>query len=87
MRQKSMAHNPNLTEAMMDVNREATLKLFHEMHVAVMIHGHVHRPGITQYWDAEHNQWLTRYILADWDSQGNYLRYQKGEFTLCFFEG
>jgi len=59
-REKSMA--------IMDVNAEEIAKLFHAHEVKIMIHGHTHRPA------THRDQHGVRYVLPDWDCEGQVVR-------------
>ncbi len=85
MREKSQQQAMELTQTMMDVNKESVLKTFSDFKITLMIHGHVHKPGVHFYWDSLKQEWLTRYVLADWDIMGNFLRYDNDQFELAYF--
>jgi UDP-2,3-diacylglucosamine hydrolase len=85
MRKKSEQSGQVLDKKMMDVAEHTVLEEFHAFNANIMIHGHVHLPGIHRYWDEQKQQWLTRYVLADWDAQGNYLCYNNQQLTLAYF--
>lgn len=80
LRDRSMAQGQALTEEMMDVAEVSVQEAFHGYQVDVMIHGHVHRPGVHVYTTT------IRYVLADWDTMGNYLRHDdQNGFSLNYF--
>jgi UDP-2,3-diacylglucosamine hydrolase len=80
MREKSTVQGKLLDDKMMDVAEEAVTEDFDQFQAEIMIHGHVHRPGIHLY-----QQQQCRYVLADWDRYGNYLCYEHQQFTLGYF--
>ncbi|KTD35580.1 UDP-2,3-diacylglucosamine hydrolase [Legionella moravica] len=57
----------------MDVVTEAVLKHMKQHQVRILIHGHTHKPGLTQY----QNQLLEmqRFVLSDWDDTPQVLCY------------
>jgi UDP-2,3-diacylglucosamine hydrolase len=84
MRQKSMMQGQRLTLDMMDVAETAVQEDFDAYQANIMIHGHVHRPGIHIYQNKQGAP-LTRYVLADWGTMGNFLRYDGQQFDLVYF--
>lgn len=53
--------NTTKTMDQMDVVSESVTKHMKQFHVATLIHGHTHKPGLTCYDN------LKRYVLSDWD--------------------
>jgi UDP-2,3-diacylglucosamine hydrolase len=84
MRQKSMMQGQQLTLDMMDVEEKAVQEDLNAYQVNTMIHGHVHRPGIHIFRN-EQGLSFTRYVLADWGTMGNFLRYDGQQFDLVYF--
>lgn len=85
MRAKSMSSGKQLTMEMMDVSAFTVGEEFAIYDVDIMIHGHVHRPGIHHYKNPLTHHPLWRYVLADWDAMGNFLRYDGQRFDLMYF--
>ena len=68
LRGKSSAENANKAENIMDAAETAVTQLFYEQGVAVIVHGHTHRPHSHYYGNN------TRYVLGDWGEQLHYLK-------------
>ena len=71
MRQQSQQHQQaQMQQAaqIMDVNLTAVDALFATSQADIMIHGHTHRPAVHQH---DHG---VRYVLSDWESDGDSLR-------------
>lgn len=64
LRDKSMENNKMKSAEIMDVSDEAVSDALKKYPVAKMIHGHTHRPMISD----------TRIVLDAWHEHGNYLR-------------
>lgn len=60
----------------MDVNEAYTEQYFQKREVTRMIHGHTHRPATHDYEGGRY-----RYVLSDWDIQGDYLKLERGKIT------
>ncbi len=58
-------------DAIMDVNMDAVAQLFEQQNVAVLIHGHTHRPAIHTH--NANGRKVTRWVLQDWHNVGGYL--------------
>jgi UDP-2,3-diacylglucosamine hydrolase len=84
MRKQSSTQGKILDEKIMDVCERTVAEEFEQYQARIMIHGHVHRPGVHAYWQQKNQQWQWRYVLADWDKKANYLRYADGAFTLHY---
>lgn len=84
MRAKSIAQGKILDEKIMDASEQTIAEDLEKFQVEIMIHGHVHRPGVHAYWNTQRKQWQWRYVLADWDEKANYLCYHQGQFTLHY---
>jgi UDP-2,3-diacylglucosamine hydrolase len=84
MRQKSQQQGEYLNDAMMDVVEADVMQEFNHYDADIMIHGHVHRPAIHIYDNQAQKRY--RYVLADWNQQGNYLRFDKQGFELRYFD-
>ena len=76
-RDASKAHTGSTAMDIMDVNEDAVLKAFETHHVKRMIHGHTHRPAVHRH-RLSSGQSAERIVLADWYSEGSYLRVDPG---------
>ncbi len=77
LREKSGAEMQHKKNAIMDVNPQTVEQTMKNLNVDILIHGHTHRPGISQL--AENKQRIT---LGDWHPEPSYLSWNNGEFTL-----
>ena len=68
MREGSRAAQKEKSMAIMDVNPTEIKKLFRSHSVELIIHGHTHRPGMHL------TEGGTRYVLPDWDCDGDAVR-------------
>ena len=68
MREGSREAQKEKSMAIMDVNPAEIERLFDAHDIKLMIHGHTHRPDIHQTAGG------TRYVLPDWDCDGDALR-------------
>lgn len=57
----------------MDVVTDAVVKHMAKFQVLTLIHGHTHKPGISNYETG--NKMLTRFVLSDWDDTPHLLCY------------
>jgi UDP-2,3-diacylglucosamine hydrolase len=78
IRAASKSHKANATMQIMDANRDAINATFERHHVALMIHGHTHRP--TDEWIDTPTGRKRRIVLSDWQQNYGYLEWQDGEF-------
>ena len=77
LRSLSIDAASNKPEDIMDVNQNAVSAAMRDAGVAVMVHGHTHRPGRHQCATGE------RIVLGDWTAQSGWLlREQGSELTL-----
>jgi len=77
LRSMSVDAASNKPEDIMDVNQNAVSAAMRDAGVAVMVHGHTHRPGRHQCATGE------RIVLGDWTAQSGWLlREQGSELTL-----
>ena len=77
LRSMSVDAASNKPEDIMDVNQNAVSVAMRDAGVAVMVHGHTHRPGRHQCATGE------RIVLGDWTAQSGWLlREQGSELTL-----
>ncbi|WP_298624988.1 UDP-2,3-diacylglucosamine diphosphatase [uncultured Legionella sp.] len=67
----SKKHNKPMDE--MDVVKETVIAHMSKFKVSTLIHGHTHKPGITEYDTGIHK--LTRFVLSDWDDRPKLLCY------------
>jgi UDP-2,3-diacylglucosamine hydrolase len=72
-RDASKAHTGSAAIEIMDVNSDSVAQAFAEHQVLRMIHGHTHRPAVHQH-ALKNVSYGTRVVLADWYSDGSYLR-------------
>lgn len=68
MREGSRAALQEKSMAIMDVNSGEIERLFSTYEVKHIIHGHTHRPGV------HHSPGGVRYVLPDWDCEGDLSR-------------
>jgi len=80
MRAQSVAANENKADNIMDVTPAAIDAAMDEAGVALMVHGHTHRPAIHPLDGARR-----RVVLGDWDRCGWKLRLDHGDVELCCF--
>ena len=85
LRQASRKATAEKNQEIMDVNQQATEKLFIDSDVDLMIHGHTHRPKIHK--KSINNVETTRIVLGDWYETGSYLRINdSSEFKIETFQ-
>ena len=65
--------NQTKTMAEMDVVPESVIKHMSEYKISTLIHGHTHKPGLTNHHN--NSQELKRYVLSDWDDSPSILCY------------
>lgn len=67
----------NTTKSMdeMDVVADAVIKHMNSYQLFILIHGHTHRPGLTEY--NNNSRKLQRYVLSDWDDTPRFLCYDR----------
>ncbi len=82
MREQSKAANANKAENIMDVTPEEVVALMRQTRCETLIHGHTHRPGVT---DVPLGATIgTRYVLGDWDRCGWFIRFGDAQELVCF---
>jgi len=64
-------------EDIMDANADAVIRAFNEHNVALMIHGHTHRPDVHDL--VVNEKPVKRIVLGDWYSQGSVLEFSDPE--------
>lgn len=69
IRMKSMQHNENKAENIMDVTPEEVSRAIQKAHVSHLIHGHTHRPAVHDV-DLGSGNKGTRWVLGDWGEDG-----------------
>ena len=79
LRKKSDVHKANTSMQIMDANTQAIDTMFAKHNVALMIHGHTHRPGDHAQ---QHQPPRRRIVLSDWQQDYGYLEWQGGEFRV-----
>ncbi len=72
LREQSQQSTADKQEAIMDVNQDATDRVFIDNNVRLLIHGHTHRPAI--HHKKVNAMDTTRIVLGDWFEHGSYLR-------------
>lgn len=75
MRQQSKQAKPLKTLDIMDVVKEDVLADMQAHQVFTVIHGHTHKPGLSEY--EENGLVYKRYVLSDWDDRATFLCYDK----------
>lgn len=81
-RQQSTEANSNKAEDIMDVTPDEVSRVLSEAGSQLMIHGHTHRPAIHRL--QVNGQPAKRIVLADWDSDINWLSWNASGFQLNF---
>jgi UDP-2,3-diacylglucosamine hydrolase len=74
-RKESMERGESLSDEIMDVNQEAVAAALQEYGVAVMLHGHTHRPAVHSVDLGDRK--ATRIVLGDWYEQGSVVRWDE----------
>lgn len=82
MRRESRRANANKPENIMDVTPHEVAALMHRTGCTTLIHGHTHRPGISEV--PLGDTVGTRYVLGDWDRCGWFIRFGKAPELACF---
>ena len=72
LRSMSIDAASNKPEDIMDVNQDAVVSVMRDADVAVMVHGHTHRPDRHQHDTGE------RIVLGDWTAQAGWLLREQG---------
>lgn len=72
-RLQSQQHSASVDQDIMDVNEEAVAGAFRKHGVAIMLHGHTHRPAIHTIDLGDRN--ARRIVLGDWYEQGSVVRW------------
>ncbi|HAU1151630.1 TPA: UDP-2,3-diacylglucosamine diphosphatase [Legionella pneumophila] len=62
---KISLNNHHKSIEQMDIVKEAAIRHMSENNAEILIHGHTHKPGLTNY--SYEGKILTRYVLSDWD--------------------
>lgn len=83
LRAQSQSMNAMKASDIMDVNHAQVISAFSRHKVAVMIHGHTHRPAVHEV-NAE-GVLAKRYVLGDWQDKGWYIRWDGKSFELQDF--
>ncbi len=80
-RQESTSRNQAIDDFLMDVNDGAVREAFRAHGVALLIHGHTHRPAIHR--EELDGVPVQRIVLGDWYEQGSVLRWDRGKVDLA----
>ena len=72
LRSRSAAANDSKPAMVMDVNPQAVTDAMERHGVALLIHGHTHRPAIHRFATADRKA-ARRIVLGDWYAQGSVL--------------
>ncbi|HAU1320244.1 TPA: UDP-2,3-diacylglucosamine diphosphatase [Legionella pneumophila] len=62
---KISLNNHHKSIEQMDIVKEAAIRHMSKNNAEILIHGHTHKPGLTNY--SYEERILTRYVLSDWD--------------------
>ncbi|HAT1866470.1 TPA: UDP-2,3-diacylglucosamine diphosphatase [Legionella pneumophila] len=62
---KISLNNHHKSIEQMDIVKEAAIRHMSENNTEILIHGHTHKPSLTNY--SYEGKILTRYVLSDWD--------------------
>ncbi|HAT1819746.1 TPA: UDP-2,3-diacylglucosamine diphosphatase [Legionella pneumophila] len=62
---KISLNNHHKSIEQMDIVKEAAIRHMSENNIEILIHGHTHKPSLTNY--SYEGKILTRYVLSDWD--------------------
>ena len=85
LREKSRNHNRYLPHEITDVTLEEVLRIMRQMNVALLIHGHTHRPAIHDF--LINKKPAKRIVLGAWHENGSAFRYfYNGECELFSFK-
>lgn len=85
-RRRSMASNQRKATEIMDVAQRSIEQAFRQTSLALMVHGHTHRPG--KHLLQVDGRACTRYVLPDWDydhgqpARGGWLAIDRNGITL-----
>ena len=74
-RLQSEQHKEQSSQQIMDVNQGAIVEIFRETSVAILLHGHTHRPAVHKFDLGERT--VTRIVLGDWYEQGSVVRWDE----------
>lgn len=78
LRSQSDVEKSMKADAIMDVNADAVTDAFRRSGVAVIVHGHTHRPAKHEYSIDAHE--CVRWVLQDWHEVGGYLAIDNGKW-------
>lgn len=74
VRESSQA-NRSKPESQMEIVASTMLEHMQQSHVAIVVHGHIHKPGVTTHDDR--GVTYRQYVLSDWDDNPRILCYDK----------
>ena len=83
MRADSTSANRNKSQAIMDVNPQAVVKVMEKHQVQHLIHGHTHRPDIHAL--TANGEPACRYVLGAWHSEGSMVKVTADKIELIAF--
>jgi UDP-2,3-diacylglucosamine hydrolase len=83
-RAASLAHGKSLDDDISDVNDDAIAASFREHGMAVMLHGHTHRPAVHRV-DID-GESAKRIVMGDWYAQGSVVRWDENGPVLSAME-
>lgn len=84
LREQSQAATRDKQAEIMDVNADAVKKAFIDNDIALIIHGHTHRPAVHEL--TVNNKPVKRIVLGDWFDQGSLLAFNNStDFELISF--
>lgn len=82
MREESKRANANKAQNIMDVTPGEVVALMQRMGCTTLIHGHTHRPGVSDVPLGDTTG--TRHVLGDWDRCGWFIRFRGTPELACF---
>ncbi len=83
LRSRSDAEKQHKRMEIMDVNQDAVAKMLRHYHYPRLIHGHTHRPNRHEH--VVDGKPCVRWVLGDWDKEGNALRCDVGGCAVLRF--
>ncbi|WJD47663.1 UDP-2,3-diacylglucosamine diphosphatase [Enterobacter sp. PGRG2] len=83
MRAGSKSANRTKSQAIMDVNPQAVVKVMEKHQVQHLIHGHTHRPDIHAL--TANGEPASRYVLGAWHSEGSMVKVTADNIELIAF--
>ena len=68
----------------MAISAKSMLKHLKHFNADVVVHGHIHQPGVTSHATTAGTSSIKQYVLSDWDENPLYLCYN--ETTWSYFD-